>query len=141
MPSDIHASCVALKSQGILLLGASGAGKSDLALRLIMNYGAQLVADDRVSLISNAAGALFAACPSAIAGLLEARGVGIIKMPYRKRAKIKLAVKLISHPPERLPLPQFYTFEGVKIPQIELNPFEESAAAKIVAALKFAVMI
>ena len=49
--TNIHASCVAMGGHGVLLLGASGAGKSDLALRLI-DEGAQLVADDRTLLFT-----------------------------------------------------------------------------------------
>src|SRR3546814_8050780 len=43
---NIHASCVAAGNGGVLILGNSGQGKSDLALRLI-DRGARLVADDR----------------------------------------------------------------------------------------------
>ena len=46
---NIHARCVAIGGQGVLILGDSGAGKSDLALRLI-DGGARLVADDRTEL-------------------------------------------------------------------------------------------
>ena len=41
-PLLLHASCVCVKDKGILLIGASGTGKSDLALRLI-DRGAMLV--------------------------------------------------------------------------------------------------
>ncbi|MEY3906493.1 MAG: hypothetical protein RIR59_1316, partial [Pseudomonadota bacterium] len=41
----LHGTCIAIKDQGVLILGASGAGKSDLALRLI-DRGAALVGDD-----------------------------------------------------------------------------------------------
>ena len=50
---NIHASCVAIGGKGVLLLGDSGAGKSDLALRLI-DEGARLVADDRAELYRRA---------------------------------------------------------------------------------------
>ena len=43
---NIHASCVAAGNGGVLILGNSGQGKSDLALRLL-DRGARLVADDR----------------------------------------------------------------------------------------------
>jgi len=47
MRVNIHASCVRIRGKGVLLLGASGAGKSDLALEMI-DGGAKLVADDRM---------------------------------------------------------------------------------------------
>ena len=94
---NIHASCVVLRGAGdafgapgdcgILLLGESGAGKSDVALRLIAQ-AAQLVADDRVVLFTRD-GVLFAKPPKTLAGLIEVRGVGILRFrTRRKRASI-----------------------------------------------------
>ena len=76
---NIHASCVAIGGKGVLILGDSGAGKSDLALRLI-DDGAKLVADDRTELYA-ARGTLCARAPKSIAGLIEVRGLGIIALP------------------------------------------------------------
>ncbi|MBT5185175.1 MAG: hypothetical protein HOM01_00100, partial [Kordiimonadaceae bacterium] len=45
----VHASCVRFEEKGILILGPSGSGKSDLALRLI-DAGAILISDDYVDL-------------------------------------------------------------------------------------------
>src|SRR5436190_12103023 len=89
---NVHASCVAIGPHGVLLLGKSGAGKSDLALRLI-DAGARLVADDRTILFI-ARGALHARAPDSIKGLLEIRGLGIVTMPSRPFAKIALVVRL-----------------------------------------------
>ena len=69
MKANIHASCVAFRGKGVLLLGPSGAGKSSLALQL-MDGGARLVADDRCDL-SARGGKLYAAAPASIAGLIE----------------------------------------------------------------------
>src|SRR3954462_6380174 len=90
--ANIHASCVAIGSRGVLLLGASGAGKSDVALRLI-DQGARLVADDRTILFVSG-NALRAKAPASIKGLLEIRGVGIVELPVRPTAKIALVVRL-----------------------------------------------
>ena len=87
--ANIHASCVAIGSAGVLLLGPSGAGKSDMALRLI-DDGATLVADDRTILFIDK-GAWWAKPPTTIRGLIEIRGVGIVKMPVRARVKIRSA--------------------------------------------------
>ena len=75
MDQQVHGTCIAIDGAGVLLRGPSGCGKSDLALRLI-DGGAVLVADDRVSLEARA-GDLVASAPDALAGLLEVRGVGI----------------------------------------------------------------
>lgn len=135
MDFNIHASCVSLKRKGVLLLGDSGAGKSDMALRLIEQHQAKLVADDRVdiSICNNQAKA---SCPKNIKGLLEVRGVGIVKYPPQKQTILKLAIQLTSKPIERLPEKSFYTIGGVKIPLLKINPFENSAPLKILAALR-----
>lgn len=135
MRANVHASCVAHKGGGIIIFGSSGSGKSDLSLRLIMEQGAKLVADDRVNLrVEN--NEIIATAPTILKGLLEVRGVGIIKLPAAS-APLRLAVRLAASKDEieRLPEPDFYEFGSVKVPQITLYPFESSAPAKVLAAL------
>ena len=135
--TNIHASCVAIDGKGVLLLGVSGAGKSDLALRLI-DSGARLVADDRTILfVKN--DALHAKAPPSIKGLLEIRGVGIVKLPVRASVKLALAVTL-GREGARLPTLHFYRPPSVlktttKLPQITLDAHFASTPAKIRAAL------
>src|SRR3546814_3116989 len=74
---NIHASCVAPGHGGVLILGQSGQGKSDLALRL-MDRGARLVADDRCD-IWHERGRLWCRPPETLAGKIEVRGIGIIE--------------------------------------------------------------
>ena len=132
---NIHATCIAIGAKGVLLLGPSGAGKSDLALRLIAD-GAQLVADDRTILFLDK-GALWAKAPLTIRGLIEIRGVGIVKTPARARVKIALVVKL-GKEGMRLPVhrPWKAPLKGVLVPQIALDGHFASSPAKIRVALK-----
>jgi HPr kinase/phosphorylase len=97
----LHASCVAVDGRGLLILGRSGAGKSALALRLIA-LGARLVADDRTALTAHA-GRLTATCPAAIKGLIEARGIGLLRAPTLDEAEIALVVDLDRTEDQRLP--------------------------------------
>ena len=134
---NIHASCVAIKGKGILILGESGSGKSDLALRL-MEGGARLVADDRTELTVER-GRLCARAPKSIAGLIEVRGLGVVAQPFEKKATVALAVRL-DGAPERLPDPAFYTppepLKPVrKPPFLLLDGRSPSAAARIRLAL------
>jgi hypothetical protein len=132
----VHASCVALKSAGVLLLGDSGSGKSDLALRLV-HEGWQLVADDRTVLTLDK-GKLKAFAPATIQGLLEVRGAGIVALPA-KPALLKLAVQLGREGP-RLPPPEYWTPQGLKgapaLPLIRLDGRHASDPAKIAVALR-----
>jgi serine kinase of HPr protein (carbohydrate metabolism regulator) len=145
MTTNIHASCVRLddaavpfgapRAAGVLLLGKSGSGKSDLALRLIA-LGARLVSDDRTDLFVER-GRLFARAPARIKGLLEVRGAGIVVLPAAAKARVALAVTL-ERPKSRLPEPEFYAPPSdlpVRIPLIRLAPFEASTPAKIVVAV------
>ncbi len=109
-PADetiLHASCVALDGRGVLILGASGAGKSALALNL-MALGARLVADDRCQLTTRD-GALIASAPPALRGLIEARQIGILRAEPLAEAAIALAVDLDQTEPDRLPPRRRYT--------------------------------
>lgn len=134
---NIHASCVALGKKGILLLGDSGAGKSDLSLRLIQNKKARLVADDRVELEAKE-GKIFASSPENIKGLLEVRGVGICSFTPIDCCEVFLAVQLCDSIKDivRIPEDEFFEFQGVKIKKIKLYPFEASSIDKLELACK-----
>jgi HPr kinase/phosphorylase len=128
--ATIHATCIALDGHGIVLRGPSGVGKSDLAIRMI-DDGAVLVADDRVGL-SVKDGLLWAWGPPALAGLIEARGIGPIQVPWVARAPVDMIVDLRSTPRiERLPEPGECHYFGIARPLIQLAPFEASAPAKL----------
>jgi len=100
-PGIWHASCVAFADGGVLIMGASGAGKSGLALQL-MALGAVLVADDRV-IVTEREGAVRASCPDTIRGRIEARFVGILNAETQAEARIVLAVDLDQRETMRLP--------------------------------------
>jgi len=134
---NIHASCVAIDAKGVLILGNSGAGKSDLALRLI-DGGAKLVSDDRTELYA-ARGRLCARAPKSIAGLMEVRGLGIVALPFVKSVPLSLAVKL-GAPPKRLPDDAFYAppaplKTAKSLPFIMLDGAMPGAPARIRLAL------
>lgn len=98
----IHASTIALNCRGLLILGPSGAGKSGLALRL-MASGARLVADDQTHLEKGKTGELIARAPSSIAGRIEARQVGLIRVEPQESVELALAVDLGRSAGARLP--------------------------------------
>ncbi len=125
-----HASCVEFEHVGLLLRGAAGAGKSDLALRLI-DAGATLIADDQV-VISARDGRLVAQPPAALAGLLEIRGLGVVALPHGTETLLALAVDLMDDGEiARLPAAEATTIEGVVLPLIRLQPFGASAIARL----------
>jgi HPr kinase/phosphorylase len=130
----LHASCVELAGTGVVLLGPSGCGKSDLALRLI-DGGARLVADDRL-VIERQGEALIARAPDAIAGLIEVRGLGIMRVEHCPSSALGLVVALHgTRPPPRLPERTTYQVLGVALPRLELDARAPSACAKIRLAL------
>ena len=129
----LHASCVELSGTGVVLLGPSGSGKSDLALRLI-DRGGRLVADDRVT-IERCGERLVARAPAAIAGLIEVRGIGIMRVAHCPSSALGLVVALCGTPPPRLPERTTYQVLGIALPYLELDPSTPSACAKIRLAL------
>ena len=134
---NIHASCAVIGRNGVLILGESGQGKSDLLLRLI-DEGARLVADDRTEIFVTR-GRFLACAPKSTAGMMEVRGLGIIRQPFAKSAQLALAVQLGT--PKRLPERAFFEPpaglpKAKAIPLIVLDGREASATAKIRLALK-----
>ncbi len=131
-----HAGCVAQWTargwRGVLIQGPSGSGKSDLALRLL-GRGFRLVSDDRTRLWRSA-GRLFAACPEAIAGLIEVRGLGVVAEAPLALAEVVLAVRCEA-PLDRLPEPEAIDLCGGPVPLLRLAAVEASAPAKLIRAL------
>lgn len=126
----IHGTCVDVSGCGVLLLGRSGSGKSDLALRLI-DGGARLVSDDQVQLRADGE-TVIAAPPVPLAGLLEVRGIGILRVPAVAASVVRLVVELVAREQvERLPEPADCVLVGRPVRRLRLAPFEASAAAKI----------
>jgi len=117
---------VARDGSGVLLLGPSGSGKSDLALRLI-DRGFVLVADDRVEIEAGIAWP-----PAPLAGLLEIRGLGILRLPHLVHATLALTVEL-GGDGDRLPAPRRHA--GLDLPLIRLDSRRASAALLVSHAL------
>lgn len=126
----IHGSCVARDGAGVLILGPSGAGKSDLALRLL-DRGFVLVADDQVDVVNG-----FARAPDALAGMLEVRGLGIVRLPYLSDVKLNVVIALTDQT-DRLPQPERHT--ALNLPLVRLRAASASAPDRVVLALDCAL--
>jgi serine kinase of HPr protein (carbohydrate metabolism regulator) len=130
----LHASCVAKDGRAVLLCGRSGAGKSDLALRLI-DRGATLVSDD-YTVLKRVGGHLVACAPANIAGKIEVRGIGILSLPHEDEVPVSLFVDL-DGAVERMPQGLApVRIAGVEVPTVTLNALEASAPVKVEQALK-----
>ena len=133
----VHGTSVALDGGGVLLRGPSGSGKSDLALRLI-DGGAALVAEDQTAL-SRKGEEILAGAPPQIAGRMEVRGLGIIRLPAVSDIPVRVVVDIVpAGEVERLPKPAETMLLGVALPVIRLAAFEASTPAKIRLAVRLA---
>src|SRR5437588_11941311 len=113
----MHGTAVAIDGRAVLLRGASGAGKSDLGLRLI-DAGARLVADDQSELLRRG-DSLIVRAPATIAGLIEVRGIGIVRLAALAEAPVALIVDLVpAETLERLPVRRTETLLGFGLPLI-----------------------
>jgi serine kinase of HPr protein (carbohydrate metabolism regulator) len=122
MSATVHASAVLIGARAVLIRGPSGSGKSRLALDLItagrdgrLRF-ARLVGDDRVHLES-AGGRLLVRPASTLAGLIEVRGAGIVRLDHESCAVVGLVVDLAATDAERLPDKRPIEVEGIKIPR------------------------
>ena len=130
----LHVSCVARNGGAILISGRSGAGKSDLALRLI-DRGAVLVSDD-YTLIRRVSGRLVASPPATIAGKLEVRNLGVLEFDFLSEVPVCLYVDL-DRPVERQPdMDETFVVAGVRLPVIAVTSLEASAPVKVELALE-----
>jgi HPr kinase/phosphorylase len=129
----LHASCAARSGpagyDAVLLQGPPGAGKSDFLLRLI-HAGFILVADDQVVVEGGIASA-----PTALAGLLEVRGLGIFRLPHLAAAPLRLIIRL-GIQTVRLPEPQIDSV--LNLPIVTIDPVAPSAPERTALALEAA---
>ncbi len=105
--ATLHGVLMDVFGVGILLLGKSGIGKSEIALDLVMR-GHRLVADDIVDLTRRKQGAVYGTGNPIIKHHMEIRGLGIINIKdlfgiaaVRDRKKIELVVELVEWDPSR----------------------------------------
>ena len=130
----VHATAVAMNGRAVLIAGRSGAGKSDLALRLI-DRGAVLVSDDQTMTLRRD-GKLLASPPANLAGKMEVRGLGIVEMDHLSDVEVVLVVS-VDGAVERMPLgPSERRIAGVSVPLVTLAALEPSAPIKVEMALK-----
>jgi serine kinase of HPr protein (carbohydrate metabolism regulator) len=129
----LHATAVATEGRAVLIMGQSGSGKSDLALRLL-DRGFSLISDDQ-TIVKKAGDSLIAAAPPTIAGKLEIRGIGIVELDYLIDVPVALIVELtadITRMPddsrERMIL-------GVPVPLVSIDAMSASAPSKVAFAL------
>ena len=129
----LHATCVVVAGTGVLLSGRSGAGKSDLALRLI-DRGARLVADDTI-LVQRRDERLIASAVDAADGRMEVRGLGLLLFDTEAEIAVGLLVDL-SEGGERMPMAdERRRVAGVDLPVLRLDPAPASAPIKVELAV------
>ena len=129
----IHATTVAMDGRAVLISGASGSGKSDLALRLL-DRGFGLVSDDQ-TLVRREGERLIASAPRNIAGKLEVRGIGIVELDHLDNLPVALLVELTSDI-QRLPDDsRTRSILGLPVPLVGIDAMTASAASKVALAL------
>jgi HPr kinase/phosphorylase len=140
---------VSLNGQGVLIRGKPGSGKSDLALQLIDGPGsglsgtpvvAVLVADDQTEL-SLEENVIMARAPAILRGMFEARGLGILDVPYANAVPLVLVVDLVAaNEVERMPGSASMRTEilGKHIARCDIDPSRPSAAARLRLAWELA---
>ena len=130
----LHASTVAREGRAVLIIGPSGSGKSDLALRML-DRGFALVSDDQ-TIVRRDVDRLIASPPPNIAGKLEIRGIGIVDMDHLSDVPIALIVELTTSEIQRLPDDsRERPILGVNVPLVTIDAMTASAPSKVALGL------
>jgi len=130
----VHGSFVDVYGIGVLLIGRSGIGKSEIALDLV-ERGHRLVADDVVMITRKGEGILMGAGTDLVKHFMEIRGLGLIDVrsmfgirAIRFQKRVELVIELMEWRPD-----EDYTRTGlddegisildVQLPRVELPIF------------------
>jgi HPr kinase/phosphorylase len=131
----MHGTLIAYQGVGCLLVGASGTGKSQLAIEA-MTLGAVLIADDQVQL-SMDTGMLFGAAVPHLKGVMEMRGAGLLKWPNTPgKQVIHMVIELSTAESERAPAHVTETLLGQTLPRLTLPAVPKTNGLLLVAAIK-----
>ena len=132
----IHGTGILYEGKGLLIMGPSGSGKSDLALRMI-GCGALLIGDDYVEISQEESGLAVMETVKNIAGKIEVHNVGILDVPFQSQCEIDLVLNLVGDVGQldRLPEIKKRTVDSLSLPCLDFYGFEPSAPEKIKAAL------
>lgn len=142
-PATLHGTAIALGEVAALIRGASGSGKSDLALRCmatplgnLVRQPVLLVADDRV-VVRREADMIYVSAPEILRGKLEVRSLGIVDVPAKASARLALVVDLVMPAAlERMPERHHCLIDGVSVRHLALDPREPSAPLKLLLCLQ-----
>ena len=141
----MHATAVLVAEGAVLIRGASGSGKSQLALALMAEARrrglfTRLIGDDRVRVSLAGAHALVRGHPS-IGGWIEERGSGILSEVQEAAGLVRCVVDLVDDPP-RLPVGEAsqVLLQGAAVPGFALwtGCAPQEGARRILAFLKWA---
>lgn len=120
MAALIHGSAVAFDLDGVwvgvLITGKAGSGKSELAFELI-GLGARLIADDQTEL-RRVDEEIQLSAPKALRGLIEVRGIGILRSDPVEDAVLVVVVDMDETETERLPLRYLTDIQGVSVARL-----------------------
>jgi HPr kinase/phosphorylase len=134
----VHATALLVGPRAVLIRGRSGIGKSRLAYAIMGAASrrgrlARLLADDYV-LVMASEGRLVARAPETIAGLLEIRGIGIVRVAHEPIGALGLVVDLSSDGPLRMPEQDLAVLETVAVPRLALRGDDPNAAEIVLDA-------
>lgn len=123
---------VAIGGRALILSGPPGSGKSSLALALI-DRGAMLIGDDGLTLDLRD-GAVWAAPPPEIDGLLEIRNVGLIAMQVTE-APVALMLQLTSDAARFVDAASHFALCGRLVPHLQFRAGDAVQALRAEHAL------
>jgi serine kinase of HPr protein (carbohydrate metabolism regulator) len=133
MQQVMHATSVAVAGRALMICGASGQGKSGLALEM-MARGAILVADDR-TVLTRRGDTVILSVPPVLAGMIEARGLGLLHADCVQHVPLAAVLDLDVAETHRLPPLRHTCLIGVDVPLLH-NSTSQYFSARLVHYLR-----